>query len=55
VLTSQEDAPEGYRELFIRIHDIDRKHLDSLLAELQKEAKLLFWIDHRDGRRRVFE
>ena len=55
VLTSQEGVPEGYRELYIRIHEMDRKHLDSLLTQLQKEAKLLFWIDHRDGRREIFQ
>lgn len=55
VLTLREDVPEGYRELYIRIHDLDRQHLDKLLAQLRNEAKLLFWIDHREGRRKVFE
>jgi acetoin utilization protein AcuB len=55
VLTLREDVPEGYRELYIRIHDMDRQHLDKLLSDLQTEAKLLFWIDHREGRRVVYE
>ena len=55
VLTSREGVPEGYRELYIRINEMDRQHLDHLLAQLQTEAKLLFWIDHREGRRKVFE
>lgn len=55
VLTSREAVPEGYRELFIRIHDMDSKQLGRLLAHLATETKLLFWIDHRTGRREIFD
>jgi acetoin utilization protein AcuB len=54
-LTSRESAPEGYRELYIRFHEMDRKKLSSLLESLKTEAKLLFWIDHREGQRTILD
>ncbi len=54
-LTLRETLPEGYCEVFIRIREIDRECLDVLLEQLEKQAKLLFWIDHATGRRRIFD
>ena len=47
ILTSYDDAPEGYRYVYIRAYKIDRGTLTELEAELRGKATLLYTIDHR--------
>lgn len=55
ILTSYEKAPEGYRNLFIRVFEVDRDVLPRLKEEVSKKAKLLYMVDHRENRREIFE
>lgn len=54
ILGSYESAPEGYRYVYIRAFDIDRDKLDQLEEELRTAAKMLYMVDHRDDRRKIF-
>ena len=54
ILTSYEKAPEGYRNVYIRMHSIDRIKLEELKSELKKNAKLLYIVDHRNNTREIY-
>ena len=47
LLTSYENVPPGYRNVYIRVYQIDRGNLPKLQAELKKKAALLNMVDHR--------
>ncbi len=44
VLTSRDNVPAGYREVYIRIQDMDEKELASLKETLGKTYKILYII-----------
>jgi len=54
ILTSYEKAPEGYRNVYIRASDINRKRLEQLKEEIRQKAKLLYVVDHRENTREIF-
>ncbi len=54
ILSSYEEVPAGFRNVYIRIYDIPREDLPALQAELQHKAKMLYIVDHRDNRREIF-
>jgi len=54
ILTSYERCPEGYRRVYFRIYRIDREATDNLLANIAQCAELLYMVDHRENRRRIF-
>ena len=49
IVASKENAPEGYRNLYVRAYQIDRARLPQLQKDLQEKAKILYMIDHRKG------
>lgn len=53
ILTSYEKAPRGYRNVCIRAYRVNRGQVPRLLEDLQKKAKLLYMVDHRDDFRNV--
>jgi acetoin utilization protein AcuB len=55
ILSSAENAPEGYLHVYFRIYDIDREILPNLLKELKKIGTLLYIVDHRQNIRTLFE
>jgi acetoin utilization protein AcuB len=55
ILSSVENAPEGYLHVYFRIYDINRKILPDLLKELEKIGTLLYLVDHRQNKRTVYE
>ncbi len=55
ILSSYEQAPKGYRHVYIRFREIDRSHLTELVDECKKTAPLLYMVDHRDNTRKIFE
>jgi acetoin utilization protein AcuB len=55
ILSSAENAPEGYLHVYFRIYDIDRKNLPDLLEELEKIGTLLYLVDHRQNKRTIYE
>jgi len=54
ILTSYEKAPEGYRNVYIRMYSIDRVKLEALKTALNKKARLLYMVDHRNNAREIY-
>lgn len=54
ILSSYEKAPEGYRWGYFRMYGIDRQSIADLKDQLQKKARLLYMIDHRENRREIY-
>lgn len=55
VLSSSENSPEGFINVYLRIYDIDRKTIPSILDEMKKHGTLLYVIDHKENTRQIFE
>ena len=55
ILSSYDNAPEGYRKVYIRMFDIDRHKLQNLQDALGKTAELLYFVDHRENLRKTYE
>jgi len=55
ILASNENAPDGYRNLYIRAFQIDRSRLDQLKRDLKEQATLLYIVDHLEGKRKVYQ
>jgi acetoin utilization protein AcuB len=53
ILTSYENAPQGYRNVCIRAYRINRHEIPQLLNDLKKKATLLFMVDHRNDFRDI--
>jgi acetoin utilization protein AcuB len=54
ILSSYERAPEGYRNVYIRMYGVDRNKLEELVAKLKEQAKVLYMVDHREDRREIY-
>jgi acetoin utilization protein AcuB len=54
ILTSYEKAPEGYRNVYIRMYGIDRLKLEELKSALAEKAMLLYMVDHRNNNREIY-
>ncbi len=54
ILTSDDNLPNGYRKVFLRMSGIDRIRLEAITEELQTKGELIYIIDHRDNVRMVF-
>jgi acetoin utilization protein AcuB len=55
ILTSYEKAPEGFRNVYIRMYGIDRLKLEALKAALKEKATLLYMVDHRSNNREIYQ
>lgn len=53
ILTSYDRAPEGFRNLYLRVFAINRKKLWALKQALESRARLLYMIDHRENVRSI--
>ena len=47
ILSTYENVPEGYRNVYIRVRDCDREKLGQLKEELALKAKVLYVVDHQ--------
>jgi acetoin utilization protein AcuB len=54
ILTSYDNAPDGYRNVYLRTYGIDRATVQQLTDELISTGKLLYFVDHRENRRVIF-
>ena len=54
ILTSYDDTPEGFRNVYIRVYNLERDRLDHLIEELKAKAKLYYVIDHTNNKRIIF-
>lgn len=55
ILSSSDNAPEGYLNFYFRIYQIDREKLPSLLDRIKEKGTLLYMVDHRENKRTIFE
>jgi acetoin utilization protein AcuB len=44
ILTSYDNVAEGYRNVYIRIHDMEKAALNELKENLQQKYSLSFWV-----------
>ena len=54
ILTSYEKAPQGFRNVYIRIYNIDRHQLEPLKTALKEKATLMYMVDHRNNTREIY-
>ena len=54
ILTSYENVPEGYRNLYIRFNGIHRHRLPELKAALKEKATLLYMVNHCENIREIY-
>ena len=54
ILSSYEEAPAGFRHVFIRFYDVDRTRLSEFKKELKKTAKALYMVDHKENKREIY-
>jgi len=55
ILTSYDRVPEGFRNVYIRIFNVDRSRLEALKQALRAKATLLYMVDHRENRREIYD
>ncbi len=55
ILTSYEKVPQGYRNVYIRMYDINRRSFGELLETVGKKCNLLYMVDHREGKREIYK
>ncbi|SPD72420.1 CBS domain protein [uncultured Desulfobacterium sp.] len=54
ILSSYERAPSGFRNVYIRFFQIDRKKLPLLQKEIEEKTKILYIVDHRENKRELY-
>jgi len=54
-LTSHEDVHEGYLEVYIRIHGMDRDRLRRFKQSLEEKATLRYIVDLRENKRDIYK
>ena len=55
ILTTYEGVPEGYRNVYIRVYQVNREGLPELIAALKQKANLLYMVDHRENKRELYQ
>jgi len=55
ILTKYEGVPEGYRNVYIRLYQVNREGLPELIAALKQKATLLYMVDHREDKRELYQ
>ena len=55
ILTSYTRCEEGWRRVYFRIFQMNRKKMEALLENIRTKARLLYIVDHRDNRREIYE
>jgi acetoin utilization protein AcuB len=54
ILTAYEGVPKGYRNVYIRMYNVDRPKLQQLRRELAETATVLYMVDHRENKREIY-
>jgi acetoin utilization protein AcuB len=54
ILGSYDRVPAGFRLVYLRVYDVDRDKLQPLQEELQKQSLMLYMVDHRENKRKIF-
>ncbi|WP_028323275.1 CBS and ACT domain-containing protein [Desulfatirhabdium butyrativorans] len=53
ILTTYEHAPQGFRHVYIRAFDLNRKDVAELKRQLKEKAKIMYIVDHRENNREI--
>lgn len=54
IMSSYDRVREGWRNVFIRVYDVNREALPQLIHMLQQQAQMLYLVDHKENRREIF-
>lgn len=54
-LSSSENSPEGYTNVYIKAYQIDREKISELKNELRAKATMLYFVDQRENKREVYD
>ena len=54
IMSSYDRVREGWRNVFIRVYDVNRDTLPQLIQSLQQQAQMLYLVDHKENRREIF-
>ena len=54
ILSSYDQVPQYYRNVYIRMRSIERSELQKLIQELESTAGLLYMVDHTENNRKIF-
>jgi len=54
ILSSYDRAPQGFRHVYIRAHQVDREQMGAMIEALRRTGRLLYLVDHRENRREIF-
>lgn len=54
IMSSYDRVREGWRNVFIRVYDVNRETLPQLIQTLQQQAQMLYLVDHKENRREIF-
>ncbi len=54
ILSSNEQVPEGYRNVYIRMYGVDRSKLPQLIEVLKEKAILIYMVDHEANTREIY-
>jgi acetoin utilization protein AcuB len=55
IISSTEEAPQGYFNAYFRVYDLERKKLPQMLGEIEEKAVMLYVVDFREKKRTVYE
>ena len=55
ILSSWDNAPPDYLNIYFRVYRIDRQKLPLLLDKIKEKGTLLYMVDHREDKRTVYE
>lgn len=54
ILTSYKRCRPNYRRVYFRVYDIDRNVTDRLIDQIGRIAQMLYMVDHRENKRKIF-
>ncbi|MDQ7782103.1 MAG: CBS and ACT domain-containing protein [Desulfomonilaceae bacterium] len=54
ILSSYEKVPGGYRDVYIRVFNVDRDTKNQLLKDLAKVSRILYVVDIRQNEREIY-
>ncbi len=55
ILSTAENAPEGFLNVYFRVYDLAREKAPALIEEIGRIGTVLYVVDHRNNRRVVYE
>jgi acetoin utilization protein AcuB len=54
ILSSCDRAPQGFRHVYIRVHQVNRDEMSAMITALRADGRLLYLVDHRENRREIY-